>query len=68
MINELGKKNIVTLYWVPEHMGIKRNEQADELARKGTSSPFIELFCGIGANTIFYLASTVRNKKKRGLA
>ena len=39
-LNELGKKNKVTGYlWT--HIGVEGNEKADELARKGASTPFM---------------------------
>lgn len=38
-IDELGKRNILTLWWVPGHEGIKGNERADRLARIGTKFP-----------------------------
>ena len=37
-LNQLGKDNTLLLIWVPGHQGIKGNEIADELARKGASS------------------------------
>lgn len=53
-LNELGKKNKVTIYWVPGHLGIPGNEKADELARKGSSNNLQgpEPFCGVGKGTI----------------
>ena len=53
-LNELAKKNKVTLYWVFGHIGDERNEKADELAKKAVYTPFKgpELVCSIGANTI----------------
>lgn len=52
-LNEVGKKNKVTLLWVPGHTGVEGNEEANTLAKKGSGSPFIgpEPFCGIGKNT-----------------
>ena len=37
----LSQSNKVTLMWVPGHMGIKGNEKADEMARKGSAIDFI---------------------------
>lgn len=37
----LSNCNKVTLYWVPGHSGIPGNELADELARTGSSIPFV---------------------------
>jgi hypothetical protein len=37
----LAEHNKVQLIWVPGHMGIDGNEIADQLARQGSSRPFI---------------------------
>jgi len=39
-----------TFLWVPGHVGVEGNKQADTLARKGASAPLIgpEPFCGLG--------------------
>jgi ribonuclease HI len=37
----LADRNSVQLIWVPGHMGIDGNEMADQLARQGSSRPFI---------------------------
>ncbi|KAI5754342.1 hypothetical protein M8J77_007902 [Diaphorina citri] len=45
----LARNNYVTLTWVPGHEGIDGNETADELAKIGTTLPFVgpEPFCGV---------------------
>ena len=50
-LNELGQNNSLTIYWVPGHCGIRGNEEADELARMGSSTPMTgpEPFCGVNA-------------------
>ena len=52
-LNELSRNNKVALFWVPGHVGVAGNEIADELARKGASTPLIgpEPFCGLGLNS-----------------
>lgn len=39
----------ITLKWVPGYKGIKRNEEADDLAKEGANTPFpnLEPFCGL---------------------
>jgi len=39
-LNDLGRNNKVTLLWVPGHVGVEDNEQADTLEP--------ESFCGLG--------------------
>ncbi|XP_043271193.1 uncharacterized protein [Venturia canescens] len=38
-LNEAGKKNKVTLTWIPGHQGFYGNERADGLAKRGTEIP-----------------------------
>jgi hypothetical protein len=40
-IVKLAEHNRVQLTWVPGYMGIDGNEMADQLARQGSSRPFI---------------------------
>ncbi|KAJ8911176.1 hypothetical protein NQ315_011177 [Exocentrus adspersus] len=40
-LSDLARHNRVELLWVPRHSGIKGNEKADELARKGSSASYI---------------------------
>lgn len=60
VLKELANRNIVTLVWVPGHMGILGNEAADLLAREGSEASFTlpTPFCGIPLST----AKTAINK------
>lgn len=51
LLQKLSCRNMVNLYWVPGHCGIKGNEIADQLAKKGSSMQFIgpEPFFGLSA-------------------
>ena len=40
-LNECARLNDVTLMWVRGHIGTEQNEKADELAKLGSSQPFI---------------------------
>ena len=48
-IKELTNLNRLRICWVPGHIGVEGNEAADELARRGASTPFIgpEPTCGL---------------------
>ena len=45
--NKLGEANKVKNLWVPNHSGVKGNEEADSLVKKGANTPFIESVFGI---------------------
>ena len=41
MLNDVSARHAVGLYWVPGHAGVKGNEIADRLARRGSGQRFI---------------------------
>ena len=53
LLNKLALQNSIELRWVPGHLGIWGNEKADNLAKKGSMTPFIgpEPVCGISRST-----------------
>lgn len=42
-LNILGKRNNLTVSWVPGHSGIEGNKKADELANEGTKLDSISI-------------------------
>lgn len=53
-LQELSRLNVVTLLWVPGHSNILGNEEADHLAREGSSSPFIGPWPSIPLSRMFF--------------
>lgn len=52
-LNKLVKENKVLLFWVRAHRGIQKNEEANNLTRKGVTAPTgPELFCLLGGNNL----------------
>lgn len=51
-LNELCKRDKVPLLWVPGYIEIERNENANNLARIGSSTASVgsEPFCALGGN------------------
>ncbi len=51
--------------WVPGHQGIEGNEKADELARKGSNTPFVgpDPFCALPAKTLYDPIKQWENKR-----
>lgn len=39
LLNQVGHNNFINIIWIPGHSGHEGNEMADELARRGSSSP-----------------------------
>lgn len=63
-LNELGSRNRVKIYWVPGHINIYGNEMADELARRGASTPLNgSAPCGIIIATIKKMIADETHKK-----
>ncbi|XP_050311838.1 uncharacterized protein LOC126747328 [Anthonomus grandis grandis] len=68
-LNEVGKRNKVTILWVPGHTGVQGNEEANILAKKGSGSQFVgpEPFCGIGKNTYLYELTKMEDQLRESL-
>ena len=49
-MKQLGNRCKLTLWWVPEHFGIRDNEMADRLAKLGSRAGVINSHFMIGAN------------------
>ena len=64
MLETLSRDNEVTLTWVPGHSGVQGNEEADELARNGSSSSFIGPEPAIGRYAGL-IKSLVKNRTNR---
>lgn len=49
LLKTLSSSNKITITWVPGHASIEGNEEADELARRGSATPLIgpDPFCGL---------------------
>jgi hypothetical protein len=43
LLSEVCKKSIVKLAWIPSHIGIKGNDEADSLAKAATNHPVIDI-------------------------
>ena len=60
-LNTLGGNNDIQLHWVRGHSGEEGNERADELAKLGSSTPYIgaELAVGVSPTIIKSMISNV---------
>ncbi|KAJ8914017.1 hypothetical protein NQ315_012040 [Exocentrus adspersus] len=59
-LSRVGRTNRLTLIWIPGHVGLKGNEVADSLARRGAASEFIgpEPILGLSYSTARSVIST----------